>query len=269
MATYHWRGRGPGGHEVEGDMAAPSKDEALQRLRAERVLVTDVVLRSAAPAALESAATQASEPGEAASRPLQEIVRQGARQPSHPIRGLLVSAVFVLAALLIGAMAPVVVCDCAPESDGRVACVITERDLGVVPLRRQSLTGVVSAEVEVRHSSEARGQSRVSTTQSRLVLGDNLGNSVRPRTWEGSSAFGASVSTMRDAVEDLIRAPLPGRVSLWQGHWVPLLLSALCLLIAILMFVAAVLAMTLRSRRWVYDRVGALAAEADRRGTQQ
>jgi hypothetical protein len=268
MASFHWKGRGPDGQEIEGELVASSKEQAVQLLRARRILVTTMTPSSTETAGLvfssvEAVGARAPEP-----RSLADVVRQGATQPSHPFQGLLISGAFLLAALVLGSLAPIVVCECERVPDGRVDCLLKERVLWVVSLRQQSLTGVTSVTTEVTRSFETRGTSRRSTTESRLVLSDSLGNSIRPQAWEGSSAFGASASTMRDAVAALIRDPAPGRISLWEGHWVPLLLAGLCLLIAALMFVATVLSMFRRSRAWVYERVESLAVDADRRRKQ-
>jgi len=265
MTNFRWEGRGPNGRETAGEMVAPSKDQVVERLRGQRILVTKVTADSTEPSGLEPAPAEIVEPRVPEPPSLVAIVREGATKPSHPFQGLLISGAFTLAALLVGSLAPIVVCQCERVPEGRVDCAIKERSLGVVPLRQQSLVGVTTVETEVQRSSETRGNSRVGTTESRVVLGDSLGNTVRPYAWEGSSAFGASAGDMRAAIADLIRDSAPRRISLWQGHWVPLLLAALCLLIGGLMFVATVLSLFRGSRSWVYGQVEALAEESDRR----
>lgn len=51
-------------------------------------------------------------------------------------------------ALALGYIGPIVVCRCARTGGGPVACTISERDLGIVPIRTQSLMGVNAVDVE-------------------------------------------------------------------------------------------------------------------------
>src|SRR6476619_1085120 len=172
MPRLHWKGRNAAGHEIEADTTADSPDAVVARLRGQGFTVATIATTGEA----EAETSRSSAP-----RPLRDgrpsspewLARARADAKPRPFRGALIASVFFVGAFALGYFVPVtfVRCERAAES---VACTLSEKDLGLLTVRKQSLSGVTKADVESRAQQFAEG------AQSRLVLVNAAGTSIRP-----------------------------------------------------------------------------------------
>jgi hypothetical protein len=256
MPTFRWKGRGPDGHAIQGELEARNKEEVLTRLRATRIMVSEIEERGSG--------GEPEDPDRVLPRgpaPIQD------KRP-RPLRGLLIAFLFVLGAAAVGWMAPITTYECERETGGRAVCTIDERILGVYSLSRQSLAGVTAIERESRYSSTTsttKGRTmKQDIIKQRLVLSDGTGQSIRPvRFQQEGGELGTSTAEIEQSLSTFLVGTAPGRVAQWQGPWVPLLIVAILLLIAILMIGVSILGMFAGSTKWVQDRTAALAAELE------
>jgi hypothetical protein len=264
MPVYHWKGLARG-HQVEGDLDVDTKEMALRRLRDQGVVVREIRDRDSGERAPIAPLPQGMAGGDAGPEPLAGRLARARAQGPRPLRGLALAAVLIAIAGAIGTLAPVVFVDCVRGDDQPLTCTVSERVLGVYPLREVSLSPVIAADTEARSWTESRGGRPTTMTAHRLVLKDGRGREARPGAWGDSGLLGVDVPTMQARVQALIAEPTAGQVSMWQAAWVPLILPAILLALALLTVGLSVLAMFWRPTDWLYARVGAMAAAADRK----
>ncbi len=93
MTTFRWKGRGPEGQQIQGELEARSKDEVITRLRAQRIMVSQILeLGGGEPPDPDRVAVRDPEPRRPDSRP-------------RPLRGLLTGAALLGGAAGLGALA--------------------------------------------------------------------------------------------------------------------------------------------------------------------
>jgi hypothetical protein len=266
MPRFHWKGRSADGRTVEGESDAASKDDVVTRLRAQRIMVTTVTAAGGGEPVDPAAPAPAPPPEGLVDR----MARARASQPPRRLRGLLIAAAFVGAALAVGLMAPITTYRCERVDGETVNCSLTERDLGVLTTREQRLTGVNYVGYETRWIP-GRDEHGVDTRRAsmRLLLRNGSGASVSPTHWDwdggGRNGIGDSTSSIESAIANLVRGGITGPVSMWQGQWLPLLLSALLLILGVLMLGVTILSLFAGPADAVYAAVGGLAAAGDAR----
>ena len=263
MPTFHWKGRTADGRAIEGDIDASSKHDALERLREQSLVITEVkARRSSGGEVISLGSTPTSTAPKEGS--FAERLRR-ARQSSkpRPLRGLLISAAFVAAAFAVGAMAPMVVVNCDRTASERVDCLVREQWLGVYTIRRQRLPAVTTAEMESKYFTSTSGARTQANSKFRLVLRDGSGRSIQPEVWDLGKVLGSTAYEMSERAQRFLSDPAATRLFVWQGQWVPLLLSACLLIVAALVCGLSVIAMFAGPTEALYARVGALAEKAD------
>jgi hypothetical protein len=280
MPRFHWKGRSAAGHEIEGDTSAASKDAVVAQLGGQGITVTTVSTTSDA----EPEASGSSAPAQAAvAQPLsmsERLARDRASSKPRPFRGALVASGFFVGALALGYFVPITFVRCE-RSAGSVACTLREKDLGLVTIREQSLAAVTTVDVESRaseHLSDGRDQSR-------LVLGNAAGASIRPSGWdhyggpvrtysggrqtgEGEPTVGATTDAMRREIAAFLEDSTSASVSSWQGQYVPLLIAGVLAGIGLLILGLSALALFQGPTDWIYAMTGRLAAAAASRRQQ-
>lgn len=280
MPRFHWKGRSADGREIEGDIDAASKEDVLGRLRGQRILVTTVTakggdgpLEAGLPAPPAFDPRFASPPPSAAGLG-DRMARERAAGRPRRLRGILIMVAFVLGAFVVGLAAPIVTYRCERADGEALSCSITERDLGVVPLREQKLSGVNFVGYETRwiDGRDERG-APTKTSSRRLLFRNKSGASVTPSYWDqdggGRNGLGASSSSVESAVGNLLRGDITGPVSLWQAQWLPLLLSGLLLLLGLLMLALTILSLFVAPTEAAYAAAGSLARSADAQRRRQ
>jgi hypothetical protein len=261
MPTYHWKGQ-IHGRSVEGDLEVDSADIALRKLRDGGIVVREMRDRDSG----ERTSIAPLPPGVAAAdsgrEPAAVRLARARAQGPRPFRGLAIASVLIAIAGAVGTLAPVVFVDCARGNDQPLTCTVSERVLGVYPLRETTLSPVIAVDAESRSSTETRNGRQASTSPERLVLKDGRGHEARS-AWGG--VIGVDGPTMQGRIRDLIADPGPGQASMWQAAWVPLILPAVLLAVAVLVIALSIAGMFSRPTDWIYARVGALAEAADRK----
>ncbi|HET6897891.1 MAG TPA: hypothetical protein VFK70_06075 [Vicinamibacteria bacterium] len=279
MPRFHWKGRTAAGQEIEGDRSADSKDAVVAQLRGQGIMVTTV--SAAGEAEAEAAGPEAqAPPGDARRSSSSEWLAQArADAKPRPFRGALIATGFFVAAFALGYFVPVtfVRCERAAES---VACTLSEKDLGLVPLREQSLSGVTTVDVESEKQRFAEG------THSRLVLANAAGASIRPSSWDhyggpvrSSSSgrqtgqdeptVGATTDGMRREIAAFLEDSSRATVSAWQGQYVPLVIAGALVGIGFLVLGLSTLALFKGPTDWIYAMTGRLAAAAEAKRRSQ
>jgi hypothetical protein len=265
------------GQEVQADITAGSKDEALDLLRAQNILVSSISDSGGRESRDEPAATASfgaresrrqprpppASPAVSAESAVERLRRARATEKPHRVRGVFIATAFLLGALGMGYAAPVVVvrCDRASES---VACTISERDLGIVAVRQQRLehTTTFSTETQTSTSRQINKPDRT-YLQSRIVLSDGEGHSIQSTTWTSEGVLGSSVDSMRGRFDQFFHDPSVGRWWAWQVDWVPMLFAGLLGGLGLLMFALLPLSFSRRGSDLVYAGAETLAAFAD------
>jgi len=289
MPTFRWKGTTPGGATVQGELSADTHEAALGQLRQQRIVVTEIsdaggVVQPSFGAPSRRTRHRDDARADAPTRSLTDRLAEARARGGkpRPFRGAAIAAAFFLGALALGYIGPIVVCRCARTGGGSVACTISERDLGIVPIRTQSLMGVNAVDVESQTTNERVGNDRTRIAwreNLRVVLSNSDGVTIRPSRFEqrservrvGSSTsggeqwIGASTEMMRDTIASFLADPASTGVSTWQGQWVPLVIAGLPALIGVLVLVLSVLALFSGPTEWVYAMAGRAAAAADRR----
>jgi hypothetical protein len=263
MPRFHWKGRSAAGHEIEADTIADSQDAVVARLRGQGITVTTIATTGEAEAETSGSSAPAPRPD---AKP-------------RPFRGALIASVFFVGAFALGYFVPVtfVRCERAAES---VACTLSEKDLGLVTVREQSLSGVTQADVESRAQPFAEG------AQSRLVLASAAGTSIRPSNWDhfggplrtsssgrqtGASepTVGATTDAMRREIAAFLEDPTSTSVSSWQGQYVPLAIAGALVGIGLLVLGLSTLALFKGPTDWIYATTARLSAATDVRRRQR
>ena len=166
------------------------------------------------------------------------------------------------------------------RSAATVTCTLSEKDLGLVTVREQSLSGVTKVDVESQAQRFAEG------TQSRLVLATAAGTSIRPSNWdhfggpmrssshgrqtgESEPTVGATTDAMGREIAAFLEDPTSASVSSWQGQKVPLWIAGGLVAIGLLSLGLTTLSLFKGPTDLVYAMTGRLAAAADARRRQQ
>ena len=270
MASYRWKGRSADGHELSGSLDAGSKEEVLERLRGQGITVTSVSggagdEPSNASFGAGERRIQAAPPAAMARPSLSErLARERAADPPNRVRRLLMAAGCVLAALAVGYFGPIVTYRCERTGNETVDCTLIERDLGVMTIREQRLSGVTSVETEYTGSTTTtRGSSKSSGNASRVVIRDGAGHTIRPAGSDGLGTIGASTSRIYDDIRGFLTGSPERQMTVWQGYSVPLAFQAGLLFLALLMVAATMLSMSRAATDRVYSAAGRLAEAAD------
>ncbi len=145
------------------------------------------------------------------------------------------TVVVAIGALIHGAKLTIDVERAAYE--GPVDVRITEKILGVLPLRRSHLTDVtdVDSTSSTNDVTDSRGRRTSSYTSGRLVLTTRAG-----REWssaEISHSFGHPAGEMEERIEQLLATSEPQRIDLWSMSWLSNTIGVAFTLVALL-FVA-------------------------------
>src|SRR5207247_7943772 len=116
--------------------------------------------------------------------------------------------------------------------------------------------------------------------QSRLVLANGAGTSIRPSGWdhfggpvrtysggrqtgEREPTVGATTDAMRREIAAFLEDSTSASVSIWQGQYVPLLIAGVLAGIGLLVLGLSGLALFKGPTDWIYAMTGRLAAAAD------
>jgi hypothetical protein len=280
MPRFHWKGRSAAGQEIEGDASAASRDAVVAQLRGQGIMVTTISTTGDAEAEASDSGVKAPT---ADARPLsmsERLARDRASSKPRPFRGALIASGFFVGALALGYFVPVTFVRCE-RSAGSVACTLSEKDLGLVTIREQSLAAVTKVDVESRaseHLSDGRDQSR-------LVLANGAGTSIRPSGWdhyggpvrtssggrqtgEREPTVGATTDAMRREIAAFLEDSTSASVSSWQGQYVPLLIAGVLAGIGLLILGLSGLALFKGPTDWIYAMTGRLAAAAASRRQQ-
>lgn len=228
MSKFHWKGRTRDGHDISGQIEAPSKDEAVIRLQGNGVVVTSI---------------DGNESDGSVAQPADLRPPDNRHKRPTPFRGLFIAAVFVLIAGAIGAFLPITTFDCKRQSGDRADCTIDERVLGLYSLRQQSIRGVTAID-----SPSSRRE------RFRVVIHNDMQDSI--------SAYGdrRAESALSTWVSDQYGSPHLRKRSI---TWVPLLLAGVCLFLGALTAVFSLLAFFAGPTEWVYARTAQWKAEAE------
>lgn len=276
MPRFRWKGRSAGGSEVEGETDGASKEDVISRLRSQRIMVTTL---SAADGedpmdpALAAPAPSDPDPAVPAEGLADRMARERATQPPRRLRGLFIAAAFIGAAFVVGLMAPITAYRCERVGGETVNCSLTERDLGLLTTREQRLSGVNFVGYETRWIPGRDRGVDTKTASMRLLLRNRSGAAISPTHWDwdggGRNGIGDSTSSIESAIGNLLRGGITGPVSMWQGQWMPLLLSALLALIGLLMLALTILSLFKGPTDSIYAAAGGLAAAADAKRRRQ
>lgn len=273
MPKFHWKGRTAAGQEIEADTSADSKDAVVAQLRGRGIMVTTIA--TIGDAADESSVSDMPAPP-ADGRRLsvsERLARDRASSPPQPFRGALIASGFFVGAFALGYFAPVTFVRCE-RAAATVACTLSEKDLGLVPVREQRLSGVTKVDVESRAQRFAEG------SQSRLVLASAAGASIRPANWdhfggpvrsyssgrqtgESEPTVGATTDAMRREIAAFLEDPTSASVSSWQGQKIPLWIAGALVGIGLLSLGLTTLSLFKGPTDWVYAMTGRLGAAAD------
>lgn len=186
------------------------------------------------------------------------LAHQRARGPRR-VRGLLIALVFVAIGFGLGLMAPVLTCQCDRLADGVVTCTLRESDLGVVPLRVQTLADVRSSDIELLSGGGGsdRGHT-VNVPRVRFVLYGGAGVSIEATRW-GDRALGQ----MRTDFESWFLENEPGTFTRRSTEWGTLMLALIPMGIGVLMLTLFLLSFSRRATDAIYAHAGTLAAGVD------
>lgn len=88
MPTFRWKGRGPDGHAIQGELEARNKEEVLTRLRSTRIVISEIEERRSG--------GEPEDPDRVFSHPPGSIQDNRPR----PLRGLLIAILLVLGAVV-------------------------------------------------------------------------------------------------------------------------------------------------------------------------
>jgi len=247
VPLFQWKGRTRDGHQIEGKLDARSKEDVLSRLRAQGLTVTSV--------------DEGRDSGEPPDPDPSPQMPEGRPKPTR-LRGLLATIALVAIAVLIGAMAPIVFCSCE-RAGGSVTCTINDRILGVVPMRDQTLAGVVRVDTETEFWRERRGTSSgIERAKRRIVLHDAAGKTIRPFGWDQGGTLGATSDAMQTDIDRFLDDKRRTSIRLWQGQWVPLLMPAILLLLAVMMIGLICMSFSETATNRFYDRIEGWAEKA-------
>ena len=270
MASYRWKGRSADGHELSGSLEAGSKEEVLERLRGQGIIATSVSGGSGGePSNASFGAGErritATPPAAMPRQSLSErLARERAAHPPNRVRGLLMAAAFVFAALAIGYFAPIATYRCERSGNDTVNCTLTERDLGVIPVREQRLSGVTSVDTETTGTTmSTSGSNRSSGVASRVVIVDGAGHTIRPFGSDGLGTVGASTSSIYADIRSFLAGSPSPQMTVWQGYSVPLAFQAALLFLALLSVIATMVSMSRSATDRVYAAATRLAEAAD------
>jgi hypothetical protein len=294
MPTFRWKGQNRSGALVQGEIAADSANDVIARLRHAGIGVIELSAgkEGELPAfgAAERAAARMPPTPTALPKPslAERIAEARARSGgSRPFRGAMIAAGLVLGALAIGIIAPITVCRCERTANGAVDCTISERDLGLITIREQSLSGVTSVDVESKAYNERidNDRNRIGWRENlRLVLGNASGATIRPSTWEqrsqrvrtstggtsgGEQWIGASTEMMRDTIAKFLAQSTGARASTWQGQTVPLAFPGVLLAFSVLVLGLTVIGLFSGPTNLLYAMLGRAAEALDKRQRQQ
>jgi hypothetical protein len=190
--------------------------------------------------------------------------RLARERAAHPPNRLLMAAGFVLGALAIGYFAPIATYRCERTANGTVDCTLTERDLGVIAVREQRLSGVTSVVTETTSTTMSTSGSRKSSgVASRVVIADGAGHTIRPAGSDGLGTVGSSTSRIYDDIRGFLAGSPDTQMTAWQGYSVPLAFQAALLALAALSVVATMLSMSRAATDRVYGAAARLAEAAD------
>lgn len=215
MPTFRWKGRTVDGHAVNGELAAPSKEEVLRRLREQRIQVSSI-----------TESEDFAEPGDP------DVAVPPSREPRR-IRSMLIALAFAGAAAAVSFFTPLTTYRCDRMPNGRVDCTITEHLLGVYPLRSQTLTDIAAIDTD----SKSR--------QARIIFTARNGQSIHT-TW--NEPF--STDGIRNELSSFAAGGRDTHISRWQVPRVPALISAILLVIATALFAAIILSFFTSARGW-------------------
>jgi hypothetical protein len=254
MPTFSYAGRTRDGHRVTAELEAPTKDEAVRMLAAQRITVETITERP-------------SSGGEPPDPDANRVAAEGPR----PFRGLLFALAVLAVAFGVGAIAPVAVYECERTAQGAVNCVIHERVWGIVELRTQSLQHVTETSLEERSSTQRdRNTNREYTyDESRIVIHAANEATIRPGSWT-SGLIGSSYADIQSAVQTLVNSSAPDRFSRWQVAKTPLYISLGLVLFALAIILLSLLSFSTTFTGWLQRRLadaaqGARAARQSRR----
>ncbi len=264
MGTFHWQARGRDGNETEGELVAPSRQQALRELQERGLLVTALSL-SLQPASAEPPPPLPRRTPDLTAR----LARERGRRP-HRGRALAIAAGLAAAALAVGSMAPVTGYHCERDPAGVPACTVQQRPLGLYAWRQARLAGVTAVDDEEGSIPAYAGNGRtVAGFRTRLVVRDTAGRALALTGWDEPAAergdvVGDTEAEVRHKLIDFLADPAAVRVSGWRGHWVPLLLASALLALAASMLVLLVLSLFAAPTRALYTAAARRAEEADR-----
>jgi hypothetical protein len=261
MPNFRWKGKSADGYEVTGEAKGPSKESVVEQLRAQRILVSSIAAVGGDEPDLREA--HPTVPVEGSGPLADRLTRARAGGRGSPLKGMLIVGAFLAASLGVGLMAPIIVCRCERTGAGPIDATLSERDLGLFTIREQKLEGLTSVDVETRFFSERVGTSNRQKAEARIVLHNQEGATIRPSAWHQDGGIGTSTSEMQTTIDRFLADSRQDHLSMWQGQWVPLLLAAICALIAFLMLIATVLSSFQAPTEWLYASVGRLAAAQD------
>jgi hypothetical protein len=257
MPSFRWKGRTAEGRTIEGDLTARSKEDVIVRLRQQRIAVSQITEHTSSRETIDFRPPESTPGLDAAA-----VSTSRARVAAKPkrVRGVLVILGFVLAAFAVGAMGPVTTWTCERTSAGRVDCSVSERDLGLIAMREETLAGVSKVDIETRGVSQGnRGRS---SSESRLVLVNADGQSIRSFAWGQSRPadwrrLEESISAVHSEFHAFLADTTQPRISTWGIPAVPLVMIGVLLLFALFLFSLLVLS-SFVDPTWVLARAEAL-----------
>jgi len=259
MAQFDWKGRTGGGQEVKGSLRAGSKEEVMASLRRQGIAVQSIEETRGSDDEIDYEAGRAIPSAQPVpSTAVERLARARAQGPSR-MRGLLIAIVFLAIGLGLGLAAPVLVCHCDRAADGVATCTLRESDLGVVPLRVQTLAGVRSVEIETLSGGGTSNQGRsVSVPHVRFVLYGGDRASIHAARW-GDDAL----QRMRTDLVSWLLESGPGTFTQRSIEWGTLVLALVPTAIGLLMLLLFLLSFSRLATDAIYDKAGTLAARVD------
>ena len=266
MAEFHWKGRTSGGQEVTGRLTAGSKEEVMASLRRQGLLVQSIEETRGGSDRIDYERDRGIvvAGGPPASSAVERLARARAQGPRR-MRGFLIAMVFVAIGFGAGLLAPVITCRCERPADGVATCTLDESDLGVLPLRTQTLADVRSAEIETLSGGGASHQGRnENVPHVRLVLYSVDRASIQATTWGDDG-----LQAMRTDLVSWLLENRPGTFARRSVEWSALLIALIPMAIGVLMLLLLLLSFSRRVTDGIYAMTGAMAAAADARRGQR
>jgi hypothetical protein len=260
MAEFHWKGRTASGQDVTGNLTAASKEAVMAGLRRQGIVVQSIEesdgrggeeIQKGGPEPLAVEAPPLGSP--------ERLVRQRAQGP-HRLRGLLIATAFIAIGFALGLTAPVLNCRCDHPPQGVTTCTLSESDLGVLPLRVQTLADVRSVEIETLSPGGSDRGRTVTVPHVRFVLYSGDRASIHAARW-GEDAL----QPMRTDLISWLLENEPGTFTRRSTEWGTLSLALIPMGIGLLMVQLFLLSLSRRVTDGVYAAAGTLAASADRR----